>query len=147
MAAGLRLYRRDRRKLNETNESDETEEVEAAEVAEVVNPDAEVVFTVEEVAAKFGRLFRRAGAEFARARQLTRLLDARVQLGDRILAFRHGRLAGDDLPSDRKPESIGDELTDDRLPWSDLDVDTFDRMSIVRSALEFSNVELDGARR
>lgn len=97
----------------EETEEEETEEEEDRE------------YTPEEVAAKFERLFRRAADEYRRAREMTRLLDARVVLmiedEERVLDFASGTIGGAQVKRD--------------FPWSGLDIDTFDRISVLLSEL------------
>lgn len=112
LAIGARLHRRH---VDEDEESSDESETEDPTV------------TIEDIAGKFERLLRRAGAESHRARKLTKLLNADVPLGERTLHFRDGRLEGEPAPHKEKP-------------WVDLDVDTFDRMSILLSELNRRNV-------
>jgi DNA polymerase III subunit epsilon len=83
-------------------------------------------YTAEDLAGKFERLLRRAGAELWRSRDLTRLLDSQVVITHkgkiRELCFAAGRLGG------------GSEKRE--FPWQNLDLETFDRMSVLRSELE-----------
>jgi hypothetical protein len=61
---------------------------------------------------------------------MTKLLDADVtyihQGEPRLLRFSHGQIAREETASTEKPKS----------PWQDLDVETFDRMSVLLSELE-----------
>jgi DNA polymerase-3 subunit epsilon len=111
LAHGLKLYRA-------YEEPEETEE----DLPE--DEDKEEVITVEDIAEKFERLFRHAGFEYRRAYRLTPLLEARVQLGERCLQFHAGQLNG---PNHARS-----------TPWAGLGIDTYDRMSILRSELDRS---------
>jgi DNA polymerase III subunit epsilon len=106
--------------LRNYSEPEEEEEL----VEEVDEEEREP--TVEEIAAKFERLHRRAAGEYRRGKSLTRLLNSRIQLqtkaGPRKLVFSRGILGATELPSKL-------------LPWSELAVDDFDRMSILLSEL------------
>ena len=113
LAHGLNLFRR----------YVEPEDEAAEETAE---PAEDRPYTVEEIADKFERLFRRAGREYHGARELTRLLDARVTLRlddeTRVLEFGAGVPGGSPRPRAERP-------------WENLDLDTYDRMSVLRSEL------------
>ena len=114
LALGLTLHRRYREP-----------EIELTEDAEDEAEDEARALTIPEVAGKYERLFRRAGREMWRSRRLTRLLDARVEIGGRALTFERGRL--------RRPD---DPVAEPVLPpWRGLNVDAFDRMSILLTEL------------
>lgn len=119
LAFGLNLHR-------VYEEPDEVEE--AVEVEEEVEVEVSEEFTDEEVAGKFERLLRRAGAEYHRSRRLTRLLNARVTYRldgeDRRLEFANGYLKG------TRPGA------DSPFPWHGLDIETYDRMSVLLSELD-----------
>ena len=106
-------------------ESEETRQEDAAEEVEA-KPEAEP--TPEEVAEKFARLFLRAAAEYRRSKVLTQLLDADIDLntqaGSRRLSFRAGQLTSVSASVLRRPH-----------PWQGLQIDDFDRMSILLSEL------------
>lgn len=91
----------------------------------------DTVVTVEDIAGKFERLLRRAGGEYWRTRRLTRLLNARVRIGQRVLHFRHGHLNFDESELSSAPKAL--------TPWAGLQIDTYDRMSIVLSELDRSD--------
>lgn len=111
LAYGLNLYR---------HYEEPEEDVETEEDSEPRDP------TPEEIAGKFDRLMRRSGAEYWRAREMTHLLNARVEFtakGEtRRFQFTHGQIDGS------KPEDI-------THPWQGLDVDTYDRLSVLLSEL------------
>lgn len=91
--------------------------------------------TVEELADKFERLFRRAAAEYRRSKKLTRLLNAKIRLqtkaGPRELTFYRGTAS----PGPR-PQVTG-------LPWQGLALEDFDRMSILHSELDKYTYEIE----
>ena len=91
--------------------------------------DDEAPPTPEELAAKFERLFRRAGAEWKRRRELTRLLNARIAYRRKAEEF---TLFITDGKISLEP-GAGAQKAKDR--WSGLSLDTFDRMSILLSEL------------
>lgn len=94
-----------------------------------LDDDGRRIFTDEEVVGKFERLFRRAGAEHWRGKHMTKLLDADVTYihkGEpQRLRFSNGFLASDEKPKRKL-----------KAPWENLDVETFDRMSVLLSELE-----------
>lgn len=113
-------------KLHREYEEPLEDEVDEEEVEAEVDALGNVIYTDEEVLGKFERLFRRAGAEKARSRRLTSMLNAKVtyhHAGEaRTLEFKNGfRESG----ADQKGE----------FPWSDHDIETFDRMSVLLSEL------------
>lgn len=85
-------------------------------------------YTDEEVAAKYGRLLMRAGAEFWRARRLTKMLNTRVTYvhkGEpRVLDFRNGSPSTTLTPNEAPK------------PWHVLGIETYDRMSVLLSELD-----------
>lgn len=128
LAFGLNAYRNFEEP--ETDVDDVGEEPEEEPTDHPVDEEGRRVFSDQEVAEKFERLFRRAGAEHWRGRHMTKLLDADVtyihQGEPRLLRFSHGQIAREETASTEKPKS----------PWQDLDVETFDRMSVLLSELE-----------
>ncbi|MGZ3723215.1 MAG: hypothetical protein ACXVA9_09810, partial [Bdellovibrionales bacterium] len=106
---------------------EEPEEEEIEEEAAAEDEGVDVELTIEEIAAKFERLLRRAAAEYQRGKILTGLLDSNItyqtKAGPRCLNFGHGVL-GSHAPGPVR-----------KLPWSDLAIDDFDRMSILLSEL------------
>jgi DNA polymerase-3 subunit epsilon len=130
LALGLSLYRR--------FADPESEVREDAEDDESASSDEPRALTIEEVAGKYDRLFRRAGRELWRSRRLTRLLDARVEVSGRPLTFRRGRLVLPGVETEDVPVATSVSSTapgDPSAPWHGLNVDTFDRMSILLSEL------------
>ena len=119
MSLALRLSRREA-------PEDDSEEVEDQGSADPLE------FTAQQVSEKFERLFRRAGAEYQRGHKLTELLDAKIHFqhnGEtRALIFRHGQISTSDIS--QTPDFV--QL---QFPWRDLDIDTFDRMSVLMSEL------------
>ncbi len=128
LAFGLNSYRR----FEEPEDDVDTdgEEEEKIDVDHPLDAEGRRLFTDAEVAEKFERLFRRAGAEHWRGRHMTRLLNADViyqHAGEaRKLSFTHGHLTA----REGNPDSAR------HTPWHDLDVETFDRMSVLLSELE-----------
>lgn len=120
LAVGLKLFRRSALSEEEPEETEEAQTVEENEIP-----------TAEEVAAKFERLFIRAGAENRRRRRLTRLLNCRVHFetddGWRSLRFLRGR------PADER--AAQDEATTGLGAWTELRIDDYDRMSVLLSEI------------
>lgn len=133
LAFGCKLWRAHQKALRlATETTDEaavaSEEEEAGTLAEdndlLGDEAAAPVLTPEDIAGKFERLLMRAGRELRRARQLTRLLNARITVLERTLEFHRGHLGATAEAPRLSP------------PWLGLEVDTFDRMSILRSELD-----------
>lgn len=119
VAMGLWFYR-DHQKL----ETPETESPEIDEPREL---------TAEDIAGKLERLLRRSGASLWRARRLTHLLNAVVQVQeDKNLIVLDGQplLGLTPSRSEAKRNSSGTH------PWHHHDIATFDRMSILESAIQ-----------
>ncbi len=120
LAYGLSLHRHYVEPDEEVAEELENDSTEENDEIEDLPP------TPEEVAGKFERLLRRAGAELRRTRQMTQLLNARIEFTakgeSRSFQFTHGRIDG------KAPEN-------QKHPWQDLDVDTYDRLSVLLSEL------------
>ncbi len=94
--------------------------------------------TVEDVAGKFGRLFKRSAKSYLRGKLLTRLLDCRVIFEEnsiiRRLEVRGGQIIRPEQDSEVFLESsLGApaSLPASSLPWAELDVITYDRMSVL----------------
>ncbi len=106
LAYGLKLHRL----YKEPSESED--------VVEPTEPDEDIELTAEDLAGKFERLLRRAGRELVRAKQLTGILHADVEFLNknewRTLALRCNK---------------------NQWPWSELDIEAFDRASILLSEL------------
>ena len=134
LALGLSLYRT---YADPETDGAEDPEDDVAATEDAATTDQPRALTIDEVAAKYDRLFRRAGRELWRGRRLTRLLDARVEVGGRPLVFTRGRLRRADESPDaiNAPDPNATADADPRLPWRGLTVDTFDRMSILLSEL------------
>jgi hypothetical protein len=120
LAYGLNLYRHYEEPVEELSEDVEEEADEEEDDLKAKDP------TPEELAGKYERLLRRSGAEYWRAREMTHLLNAHVEFtakGEtRRFQFTHGQIGG------KKPENL-------RHPWQGLDVDTYDRLSVLLSEL------------
>ena len=99
---------------------------EPVEELEAVVEEEEHEYTPEEIAGKFERLLRRAGQEYQRSKQMTSLLDSTIQFTkagqSRTLEFQRGKLGS---------SAEGSPL----FPWEGLDVDTFDRLSVLVTEL------------
>ncbi len=119
LALGLKLYRKKRNEVEAEVES-ETDEGESE-----VNTEERL--TPEEVSGKFERLFIRAGRTLARARMMTKLLNARVsweaETGPRSIEVHGGKIW--------EPAEPGDS----RHPWRGLDISDYDRMSVLVSGI------------
>ncbi|MGE3683284.1 MAG: GIY-YIG nuclease family protein [Bdellovibrionales bacterium] len=140
LAFGLRLYRvhKEQKEQTESGEPGELPEPHSSkETKESAEDSAPREVTVEEIAAKFERLLRRAGAEYARSKKLTRLLNSRILLdSSRRLEFRHGHY--DHFHQYDHPGSSARPPSSSTLPWAHLGIETFDRMSILQAELDRS---------
>jgi DNA polymerase-3 subunit epsilon len=89
-------------------------------------------FTAEEVSVKFARMLRRIARQYLRAKSMTKLLDARVNYRqhniDRSFTLSSGSIVdhSNDFTSAAQASAV---------PWSDLDIDTYDRMSVLLTEL------------
>jgi DNA polymerase-3 subunit epsilon len=128
----------------EASEAEElvTEERSAVELNETADDelDDQDTYTIEDLAAKFARLFARAARELKRSRQLGRLLNARVLVGADAFELNHGRINYNRVSEvNTQPHSpTRDILTQAQMPWDGLSIDTFDRLSILLSAVQRS---------
>lgn len=108
-------------------EPDDEPASEELEVDDEENDDL-VEYTAEDVAGKFGRLFKRTAKAYLRGKMLSRLLNSRVIFEEkksiRRLEVRGGQIVNasqaPDLPS-----------SSEEHPWVNLDVMTYDRMSVL----------------
>jgi len=119
LAYGLGLHR----KYVEPEEEAETQQDSGVEEKE------EIEVTPDYVAGKFERLLRRAGAEIWRARLFNHVLNCDIEFraGEslRRLEFRNGMY-----------NSLAQEVSlRKRFPWSGLDIETYDRLSVLLSEL------------
>jgi DNA polymerase-3 subunit epsilon len=131
IATSVKLYRKLGEPVKPTEDADTEDEATTAEELSSGDVDeSEAPPTPEEFAAKFERLFRRAGAEWKRHRELTRLLNARVAYRRKTQEF---TLFISDGKIDLEPNNAAATKTKGR--WSGLSLDTFDRMSILLSEL------------
>jgi DNA polymerase-3 subunit epsilon len=117
---GLHLFRHHQEPEDTGEEADETERSEDRDL------------TAEDLAGKFERLFRRAGASYWRARNLTVLLNSRItyQLNAEILHLAF--LGGEWLLDGVEPKTHFTKFS----PWRGLGIETFDRMSVLLSELQ-----------
>ncbi|HEY9716428.1 MAG TPA: GIY-YIG nuclease family protein, partial [Trichormus sp.] len=89
-------------------------------------------FTAEDVSARFSRMLRRIARQYLRAKSMTKLLDARVNYRqhniERSFTLSSGSIVdhSGDLTSTAQSTAV---------PWSDLDIDTYDRMSVLLTEL------------
>ena len=90
------------------------------------------LFTAEEVSTKYSRMLRRIARLYLRSKSLTRLLRTRVHYKqnnvDRTFAVLNGSIMPDHLlvPEQDQPSDA---------PWRELDVNTYDRMSVLLTEL------------
>ncbi len=87
-----------------------------------------IEYTAEDVAGKFGRLFKRTAKAYLRGKMLSRLLNSRVIFEEkkniRRLEVRSGEIIHPDQAPDL-PSTSREHL------WAELDVMTYDRMSVL----------------
>ncbi len=91
--------------------------------------DNEQDITIPEVAAKFKRLFLRAGRDYQRSRKLTRLLNCRVEWVDQNNSYSLNLCRG-------KVSPFSYENKVHKLPWLGLDLGDYDRMCVLLSEME-----------
>lgn len=129
VAYGLHLFRHYEEPDIPETDMDETDESETEESE----------LTAEDLAGKFERLFRRAGAEYRRARNLTALLNARITYAlnseSLELSFLGGEPHREGLREKLRPRGL--------TPWKGLGIETFDRMSILLSELQKYSHRID----
>ena len=132
MAVAVKIFKRSCRienslKKDATVFNGELEE----DLEEEVDLDLEELdeLTAEQVADKFGRLFKRAAKSYLRGQILTRLLNCRIFFEEvsqiRSIQFCNGQIVKDESGSN----------PDHNLPWKDLDVITYDRLSVLLSEI------------
>jgi DNA polymerase III subunit epsilon len=89
-------------------------------------------FTAEEVSARFARLLRRIARQYLRAKSMTKLLHARVDYRqnnlDRSFILSNGTIV-------HESGNLTGTAQASPVPWSDLDIDTYDRMSVLLTEL------------
>lgn len=138
MACCIKLLRRSARacaSLDETNfpadqyDGGEPASEDSDEESDEREDDDELVeYTAEDVAGKFGRLFKRTAKAYLRGKMLSRLLNSRVIFEEkkniRRLEVRGGQIINADQAPDL-PSNSKEHL------WVDLDVMTYDRMSVL----------------
>lgn len=121
IALGLASFRKMRKLADEEAEEEEIEELLEEEDAE------EREETPEDVADRLDRLLLRAALNYLKAKAVTRLLNAEVHWKDgeeeRVLRFRNGRIGGGE-PVRRES------------PWQELDIQDYDRMSVLLSEVQ-----------
>ncbi|MDG0814951.1 exonuclease domain-containing protein [Bdellovibrio svalbardensis] len=118
--------------IEEEEPLEEAEGLDAVESAGAEELD-EVQLTAEDIADKFERHFMRAGRSFLRAKQLTRILNADIDF----------HIMKEDLNSKYhlkiRKGFVNNEAPSDRVRkvqlWNGLDIDTYDRMSVLLSEL------------
>jgi DNA polymerase-3 subunit epsilon len=122
LAVGLNWYRQQKEVAEEYDGSTD-------ENLEVASQSEEIELKPNDIADKLERHFIRAAAAFHRACHLTRLLDSVVEF------------ESDSTQPSRKLTFIKGQLSElrfspiSRLSWQDLEIDTYDRMSILYSEL------------
>jgi DNA polymerase-3 subunit epsilon len=127
IAQGLIFARADREdeaqeELLAAEEEAETEEGELTE--------EDLILTAEDIADKFRRHFKRSAYAYLRARKLTKFLNADIEYNidadqpKYLLHFRNGLLSTPETPP-----------TTTKHPWAGMNIDTYDRMSILLSEL------------
>lgn len=131
LAQGLIFARADRDDEAEeilAAEEDVTTESETAEDEEISEED--LVLTAEDIADKFRRHFKRSAYAYLRARKLTKFLNSDIEYSLKadqpkyLLHFRNGLLSAPETPLETKTH-----------PWAGMNIDTYDRMSILLSEL------------
>ena len=117
----------------------EENEIELNETDGDEQAEAEAEVTPEDLAGKFERLFRRAGAEYWKTRRINRLLNSKVNYTYRDqtleLCFVLGSLCDNQ-------SGVTDSTTATQL-WEPLDLATFDRMSVLLSELNKYSHRID----
>jgi DNA polymerase III subunit epsilon len=90
---------------------------------DVAAQKADEELTVEDVADKFERLLMRAAINYRRTKTLTALLNSQVLINESgsVLTIREGKILYD---AERSPATTS-------LPWKGLDIDSYDRMSVL----------------
>lgn len=127
LAVGLWWHRQEK--------EDEVPEAELSEEElheENLAKDAELELSPEELADKFERHFLRAGRAYARARQLTQLLNSDIEF-QMINGEKSKHLI---LHQGKIQSQIPEQPSKESFPWKNLSIDTYDRMSILLSELK-----------
>ncbi|CAN5230716.1 hypothetical protein BH10CYA1_BH10CYA1_08040 [soil metagenome] len=107
---------------------DGSEPAEDEESVEDGEDDDLVEYTAEDVAGKFGRLFKRTAKAYLRGKMLTRLLNSRVIFEEKKNIRRLEVRGGEIIHPDQAPDLLS---TSRAHLWVDLDVITYDRMSVL----------------
>ncbi len=89
-------------------------------------------FTAEDVSARFTRMLRRIARQYLRSKSMTKLLHAKVNYRqnniDRSFTLNKGTIV-------HQAENLIGTAHANPVPWSDLDIDTYDRMSVLLTEL------------
>lgn len=130
LAVGLWWHRQEK---NQAALEEEDADLTSAELVEEELEENEVLeLTPEDIADKFERHFLRAGRAYARVHKLTYLLNSDIDFQlvsspkTHHLIIRQGKLQTKDAPLTKAPV----------LPWQNLNIETYDRMSILQSELQ-----------
>jgi DNA polymerase III subunit epsilon len=84
--------------------------------------------TAEDIAGKFERLFLRAAATNRRARTLTKLMNSKILIRDRVLKFMGGLVFDSTFSG-----LLQNKPTPKKFPWANTNIADFDRMSVLDS--------------
>jgi DNA polymerase-3 subunit epsilon len=130
MALCIKLIRKSARQAEVAGESpllDTGEPPEDMLEDEEDDDDTLVEYTPEDVAGKFGRLFKRIAKSYLRGKVLSRLLNSRIIFEEKSNIRRLEVRGGEIVRSD----SAYEMPSSNKQPWSHLDVMTYDRMSVL----------------
>lgn len=130
MALCIKLIRKSARQAEGAGEGSLLDTGEPPEVMledEEDDDDTLIEYTAEDVAGKFGRLFKRIAKSYLRGKVLSRLLNSRIIFEEksniRRLEVRGGEIV--------RPDNAYEMPSSKKQPWSHLDVMTYDRMSVL----------------
>ena len=120
--------------LEDEEEVLEEETIVAVEEPSEETAEEEVVLTAEDIADKFERHFMRAGRAYLRSKELTKLLNANIEF----------KLEEDESAPQYKLNTrkgyVMHDVSDERVKktqlWKDLNIDTYDRMSVLKMELD-----------
>ena len=138
MACCIKLLRKSARTFAELDDAtlladqfdggEPPEEELADEDEDGASNDDLVEYTAEDVAGKFGRLFKRTAKAYLRGKMLSRLLNSRIIFEEKRNIRRLEVRGGEIIHPDQAPNLPG--TCRDHL-WANLDVITYDRMSVL----------------
>lgn len=130
LAQGLIFARADREEEEAELLAETENDTEGAEELEEDISEEDLVLTAEDISDKFRRHFKRSAYAYLRARKLTKFLNADIEYNleadqpKYLLHFRNGLLSAPETPLETKTH-----------PWAGMNIDTYDRMSILLSEL------------